>query len=78
MLKPREMRNWVATSDDAAARALRRTVRLAMRTAARLRSGSVTAEMDRIVAEANSATTGSALPAELLARSRRGHRRSPS
>jgi hypothetical protein len=36
----------------------------------------VTAEMDRIVADARSATTGSALSPELLGRRRtRGHRR---
>jgi hypothetical protein len=72
----RDLRRWVATADHGAARSARRMARAILRARARRRSGSVTAEMDRIGADARSATTGSALSPELLGRRRtRGHRR---
>jgi hypothetical protein len=73
-----DLRHWVATADHGVARSARRTARAVLRARARHRSGSVSAEMDRIVAEARSATTGSALSAELLGRRRNRSRRRPS
>lgn len=57
------IRKWVGSADTSLARFIRSTARLALRTRARMRSGSVRAEMERIVAEANSAQVGSARPA---------------
>lgn len=68
------IRRWVATADHGVARATRRTARRVLRARARLRSGTVTAEMDRIVAEACGAGSGAALSPELLRR-RRSHAR---
>ncbi|MCB1271263.1 MAG: hypothetical protein M9942_00415 [Microthrixaceae bacterium] len=68
------VRAWLATGDAAAPRAVRAALRSANRTVARLRSGSVAAEMDRIVAETTAGTTGSGLsvsPSEVSARTRR-------
>ncbi len=66
-----ELRHWLASGDAATARAARRLVRTAKRLGARMRSGSVRAEMDRIVMEANDPTRGSSLPPDLVRRSRR-------
>lgn len=62
------LRHWLTSSDAAAARVARRSLRGAKRTAARLRSGSVSAEMDRIVATANDSSIGSGLEARLAHR----------
>jgi hypothetical protein len=67
-------RRWLATADAAPARAARRLVRGVLRARARARSGTVAAEMDRVVAEAVSAEEGIGLPPELARRRRGGHR----
>ncbi|MFV0317575.1 MAG: hypothetical protein ACK5O2_11535 [Microthrixaceae bacterium] len=58
----RELRHWLASADNPVARGARRLFRAANQTRARVRSGSVAAEMDRIVARANDPTIGSGLP----------------
>lgn len=63
----------MATSPAPPARATRAAVRGFARLRARVRSGSVAAEMDRIVAEALEPSRGSALDPAL--RHRRGRRR---
>ena len=65
----------MATADAGAARLARAWLRAGMRLRARLGSGSVSAYMDRVVAEANSATVGSALSPELRTRRHRRDRR---
>lgn len=70
------LRRWLATADAGPAHLARRGLRAVMRWRARFRSGSVSAYMDRVVAEANSATLDSALRPELQKRSRRRHGRS--
>ena len=71
-------RHWLAIAEAPPARLARRAVRGAHRLRARVRSGSVAAEMDRIVADALDPATGSALDArvagELTARRRRAQR----
>jgi hypothetical protein len=57
-----DIRKWVGSADTTGARAARRFARLALRTRARIRSGSVAAEMDRIVAAANAGEIGSGKP----------------
>jgi hypothetical protein len=74
-MSPRDLRRWVATADHGIARAARRTARRVLRARARFRSGSVAAEMDRIVSEACAADTGAALRPELLRRRRSQARR---
>lgn len=72
-----EIRRWLASGDAVVARTARRTLRGAKRLSARLRSGSLSAEMDRIVAEALDTSRGSGLAiptAELLNRRRRRDR----
>lgn len=69
------VRRWVADSGSTPARFARRGARAALRLRARLRSGSVSAEMDRIVAEANSGEYRSGLGLDLLERSRDLRRR---
>jgi hypothetical protein len=65
-----DVRRWATTGDSRAAAGIRRAGRAVLRALARLRSGSVSAEMDRVVAEALTADTGSGLPPELLGRRR--------
>ena len=65
-----DLRHWLATADAVPARWVRSAVRTGARTRARARSGSVSAHMDRIVEEANSATRGSGLDIALQQRSR--------
>ena len=73
------LRHWLATADAAPARLARSSLRGVMRFRARSRSGSVYAEMDRIVAQANDNTVGSGLAAsaERRRRSRSANRRPP-
>ena len=70
MSGPAELRHWLATADALPARIARSALRGANRWRARRRSGSVYAEMDRIVAEATDDTVGSGLAASLDTRSR--------
>ena len=70
MSGPTGLRHWLATADALPARMARSALRGFNRWRARTRSGSVYAEMDRIVAEANDDTVGSGLAASLEARSR--------
>jgi hypothetical protein len=67
-------RRWLATADALPARAARRMVRGVLRARARARAGSVAAEMDRIVAEAVSAESGTGLPPDLARRRDERHR----
>lgn len=76
-MTPHDVRQWLATAEAAPARWSRSALRTAKRTRARARSGSVSAHMDRIVEEANSATRGSGLDPDLQRRRRaNGTRRS--
>lgn len=60
-----DLRRWITTSNAPAARWLRQIARGGLRIRARARSGSVSAEMDRIVTEATSARVGSGHPDSL-------------
>lgn len=70
------MRRWLASGDAITACTARRTLRGAKRLAGRLRSGSLSAEMDRIVADALDTTrgSGSAIPTPEVSRRRRAER----
>lgn len=70
------MRRWLASGDAITARTARRTLRGAKRLAGRLRSGSLSAEMDRIVADALDTTrgSGSTIPTPEVSRRRRAER----
>lgn len=68
-----EIRHWLASGDALTARLARRSLREVKRTVGRLRSGSLTAEMDRIVAGAMDSDRGTGLsigPDELSRRRR--------
>ena len=69
------IRRWVATADARPARWVRSLHRAALRLRAKLRSGSVSAEMDRVVATARDDTVGSGLQASVAPRARAARRR---
>jgi hypothetical protein len=75
------LRRWLATADAVPARLARSSLRAMRRASARARSGSVAAEMDRIVAEAGDDTVGYGLAASVrrraLASRLRDRRRGP-
>ncbi|MEZ5237886.1 MAG: hypothetical protein R2716_02655 [Microthrixaceae bacterium] len=58
------LRQWLSTGDTTLPRLARSALRNANRLGARVRSGSVAAEMDRIVARATGTEVGSGLSVE--------------
>lgn len=70
-MKRRELRRWLASGDAAPARGARWLFRSTKQLGAVLRSGSVGAEMDRIVERANDPAVGSSLSARAALRQRR-------
>ncbi|MCP4435452.1 MAG: hypothetical protein GY812_08155 [Actinomycetia bacterium] len=70
-----DLKHWLATADASPARWVRSTHRSLLRARARMRTGSVAAEMDRIVDKARDTTAGSGLGESVATRVNRARRR---